>query len=76
MPQHTGHCFHIHAVEQGRCGERGLDGIDGTDGEQLLPWEKLRLITNKLADTRERIARPTWLIIETCRLLTVKALCN
>ena len=34
----------------------GLDGIDRTDGEQLLLWEELRLITDKLADAQERIA--------------------
>ena len=46
----------------------GLDGIDRTDGEQLLLWEELRLITDKLADAQERIAYLTRPIVETCRL--------
>lgn len=45
----------------------GLD-IDFTDGEQLLLWEELRLITDKLADAQERIAYLTRPIVETCRL--------
>ena len=46
----------------------GLDGIDRTDGEQLFLWEELRLITDKLADTQERIAYLTRPIAETSRL--------
>ena len=46
----------------------GLDGIDRTDGEQLLLWEELRLITDKLADAQERIAYLTRPIVETSRL--------
>ena len=46
----------------------GLDGIDRTDGEQLLLWEELRIITDKLADAQERIAYLTRPIVETCRL--------
>ena len=46
----------------------GLDGIDRTDGEQLLLWEELRLITDKLADAQERIAYLIRPIVETSRL--------
>ena len=42
----------------------GLD-IDFTDGEQLLLWEELRLITDKLADAQERTAYLTRPIVET-----------
>ena len=42
----------------------GLDGIDRTDGEQLLLWEELRIITDKLADAQERIAYLTRPIVE------------
>lgn len=45
----------------------GLD-IDFTDGEQLLLWEELRIIADKLADAQERIAYLTRPIVETCRL--------
>lgn len=46
----------------------GLDGIDRTNGEQILLWEELRFITEKLADAQERIAYLTRPIAETCRL--------
>ncbi len=46
----------------------GLDGIDRTDGEQLLLWEELRIIVDKLADAQERIAYLTRPIVETSRL--------
>lgn len=46
----------------------GLDDIDRTDGEQILLWEELRLIADKLADAQERIAYLTRPIAETCRL--------
>lgn len=46
----------------------GLDGIDHTDGEQLLLWEELRIIADKLADAQERIAYLARPIVETCRL--------
>lgn len=41
----------------------GLDPDTG-DGEQLLLWEELRLITDKLADAQERIAYLTRSIVE------------
>lgn len=46
----------------------GLDGIDRADGEQILLWEELRLIADRLADGQERIACLTRPIAETCRL--------
>lgn len=46
----------------------GLDGIDRADGEQILLWEELRLIADKLADAQERIAYLTRPVAEACRL--------
>ena len=45
----------------------GLD-IDFTDGEQLLLWEELRRITDKLADVEEYISYLTRPITEVSRL--------
>ena len=45
----------------------GLD-IDFADGEQLLLWEELRLITDKLADVQEYISYLTQPITEVSRL--------
>ena len=45
----------------------GLD-IDFTDGEQLLLWEELRRITDKLADVEEYISYLTRTITEVSRL--------
>jgi hypothetical protein len=45
----------------------GLD-IDFTDGEQLLLWEELRRITDKLADVQEYISYLTRPITEVSRL--------
>ena len=45
----------------------GLD-IDFADGEQLLLWEELRRITDKLADVQEYISYLTRPITEVSRL--------
>ena len=45
----------------------GLD-IDFTDGEQLLLWEELRRITDKLADVQEYIPYLTRPIMKVSRL--------